>query len=69
VLALLFAASEPSKVPWFIAGGLLAVYAVVLAGIGLRRPDFPSSDRSARGVMALSLVLIMIAIAMAIITG
>ncbi len=69
MLAVLFAATEPSKVPFYIAGGLLAVWAVVLAGIGLSRPEFPYSDRGARGVMALSFVLIVIAIGAGVISG
>jgi hypothetical protein len=69
VLTLLLAAGEPSKVPFYIAGGALALYAVVLAGIGLTRPEFPYSERGARGVMALSFVIVVIAIAMAIVTS
>jgi len=68
VLSVLFAAAEPSKVPFYIAGGLLAVWAFVLAGIGLTQPEFPYSDRGARGLMALSFVLIVIAIAAGILT-
>lgn len=65
---LLLAASVPSKVPFFIAGGVLALWAVVLAGIGLRQPDFPYSNRGARGVIALSFVLVAIAMAAGILT-
>jgi hypothetical protein len=69
VLSLLLAASEPSKVPFYIAGGALAVWAVVLAGIGLTRPSFPYSDRGARGVISISFVLFALAVAMAIVTS
>jgi hypothetical protein len=68
VLAVLFAAAEPSKVPFYIAGGVLAVYAVVLAGIGLTQPEFPFSVRGERAVIAVSFVLIVIAIAAGILT-
>jgi hypothetical protein len=68
VSVLLLAAAEPSKVPFFIAGGALAVWAVVLAGIGLTQPEFPYSDRGARGVIALSLLLVLIAMAAGILT-
>jgi hypothetical protein len=68
VLAVLFAAAEPSKVPFYIAGGVLAVYAVVLAGIGLTQPEFPFSVRGQRAVIAVSFVLIVIAIASGILT-
>jgi hypothetical protein len=68
VLAVLFAAAEPSKVPFYIAGGALAVYAVVLAGIGLTQPEFPFSVRGQRAVIAVSFVLIVIAILAGVLT-
>jgi hypothetical protein len=68
VLAALFAATVPSKVPFYIAGGLLALWAVVLAAIGLTQPTFPYNDRGARGVMLLSFVLIVIAIGAGVLT-
>jgi hypothetical protein len=69
VFLLHLATSEPSKVPWYIAGLVLAGWAVVLAVVGLRRPAFPGSQRGERGVIAISLVLVVIAVAMAIVTG
>jgi hypothetical protein len=69
VLAVVFAASEPSKVPWYIAGGVLALYAVVLAAIGLRRPEFPSGAAGQRLVMLVSFALVVIAIGSAILSG
>ena len=54
----LLAATEPSHVAWYIAGGVLALWAVTLSGIGLKRPDFPGNDRGARLVMLVSLVLV-----------
>ncbi len=69
MLTTLLAAAEPSKVPFYFAGGALAVWAVVLAGIGLTRPEFPYGPRGQRGVMAFSFVLVVIAIAMAIATS
>jgi len=69
VLAVVLAASSPSKVPWYIAGSVLAIYAVILAAIGLRRPDFPNGARAQRAVVALSAVLAAIAIGAAILTG
>ena len=69
MLSVLVAASEPSKVPFYFAGGALAAWAVVLSWIGLTRPEFPFGDRGARGVMAISLLLAAIAIGMAIATS
>jgi hypothetical protein len=69
VLTLLIAASEPSKVPFYLAGAGLAVWAVILAAVGLTRPSFPYNNRGARAVMGVSVVLVVIAIAMAIATS
>ena len=66
---LLLAASEPSKVPFYIAGGVLALWAVVLAAIGLRQPTFPGGTGGQRGVITISLVLVVIAIGAAILTS
>lgn len=68
MLSALIAAAEPSKVPFYIAGAVLASWAVVLAWIGLTRPSFPFNVRGQRGVIAISLLLALLAIAMAIVT-
>jgi trimethylamine:corrinoid methyltransferase-like protein len=68
MLSFLIAAAEPSKAPFYIAGAVLSLWAVVLAGIGLTQPEFPGSERGARGVMTISLVLIVIVIASGILT-
>jgi hypothetical protein len=69
VLAIVLVAAETSKVPWFIAGGVLALYAVILAAIGLRNPEFPFNLRGQRLVILVSFVLVVIAIGAAISTG
>ncbi len=61
-------AAEPSKVPFYFAGGALAIYAVVLAAIGINRPAFPGGAGGARAVMGLSFVIVLLAIAMAVVT-
>jgi hypothetical protein len=69
VITLLLAAGEPSKVPFYIAGGLLVIWALALAGVGLTRPAFPNNERGARGVMLVSVLLMLLAMAMAVITS
>ena len=69
MLTTLIAASEPSHVPFFIAGGALAVWAVVLSWVGLTRPEFPFAAAGQRAVMGISFVLAVVAIAMAIVTS
>jgi hypothetical protein len=61
--------AEPSKTAFYLCGGLLAAWAVVLGFIGLRSPDFPGSVSASRGVMAISAVLMVAAMANAVITA
>ena len=68
-MSLLLAASESSKVPFYICGGALALWAVALAGIGLSRPEFPHNAAGQRGVVGISFVLIVVAIGAAILTS
>jgi hypothetical protein len=58
-----------SKVPFYVAGGVLAAWAVVLAGLGLSRPSFPGGSGGARAVMTISFVLMVVTMAMAIHTS
>jgi hypothetical protein len=69
VTTLILAAGEPSKVPFYIAGGLLVVWALGLAVVGLTRPAFPYSERGARLVMLGSFVLMILAMGMAVLTS
>ena len=65
---MLFAAA-PSKVPFYIAGGLLAAWAVLLALYSLRHPSFPSSKGGRRGVIGVSFLLVLGATSMAVVTA
>jgi len=63
-------AAEKSKVPFYIAGGVLVVWALTLSlGIGLRRPDFPSSLAGQRAIVAVTAVLVVGAISTAVLTS
>lgn len=63
-------AAEKSKVPFYIAGGLLVAWALIVSlGIGLRRPDFPQTAGQQRAVMAVSIVLMLAAVSTAVITS
>ncbi|MDX6688689.1 MAG: hypothetical protein QOG15_146 [Solirubrobacteraceae bacterium] len=57
---------EKSEVPFFIAGGLWAAFAVAISVVGFTRPDFPTSPVAARGVMTAGGVLMVAAVSMAI---
>jgi plastocyanin len=63
-------AAEKSKVPFYIAGGVLVVWALVLSlGIGLRRPEFPGSLAGQRAVVAVTAVLVLGAVSTAVLTA
>jgi hypothetical protein len=69
MLTVLAVIAEPSKVPFYIAGGLLAVWAVALSAVGLTRPSFPFGLVGQRAIMLVSLVLAVAAVATAIATS
>ena len=50
---------EKSELPFFVAGGLLALFAISISVIGFKRPDFPGNAGAARGVMALSVTIVL----------
>jgi len=63
-------AAEKSKVPFYIAGGALVLWALILALVlGMRKPEFPGSLRGQRIVMAVSIVLVLGAVSTAVITS
>jgi hypothetical protein len=69
LLVLAAAEEHTSKTAFYLLGGLLTVYAVALSAVGLSRADFPSSPGVAKGIMALSVVLMAGAMVGAIITA
>jgi plastocyanin len=62
-------AAAPSKVPYYIAGGLLALWAVLLAVWGISHRDFPGSHAKGRLVMFTSFVLVVATMVSAVLTG
>jgi hypothetical protein len=68
-LAAVEEAEEPSKTLFYVLGGLLAVFAVAVASLGIVREDFPASRGAARGVMALAAVLVLSTMASAVLTS
>jgi hypothetical protein len=69
LLSLAAEEAEPSKTAFYIGGGLLAGWAVVLGAIGMTQPEFPSSEGAARGVMGISVVLTLVAVVTILITA
>jgi hypothetical protein len=48
-----------SKAPFYIMGGLLVCWALILSlGLGLRKPDFPGNLQGQRVVIGITAVLV-----------
>jgi plastocyanin len=63
-------AEGKSKVPFFVAGGLLVAWALFVSlGLGLRNPDFPGNLGGQRIVSAITAVLVIAAAATAIVVS
>jgi plastocyanin len=62
-------AAAPSKVPFYIAGGLLVVWAVFLAAWGISHAEFPGSSGRARLIMLTSFLLVAATMTAAVVTS
>jgi plastocyanin len=62
-------AAEKSKVPFYIAGGLLVAWALIASLVLGRRGDFPSTIQGQRGVIAITVVLVLAAVSTAVLTA
>ncbi len=61
---------ETSKTAFYVAGGVLAVFAVIVAAIGIRGHEtFPPTRGAARAVMGLAAILVAATMAAAVLTG
>jgi hypothetical protein len=72
VLATVLAAAEgaePSKTAYYILGGCLAVWAVLVGSIGIARPQLAAAVGASRGIIALTLLLVVATMAAAVLTG
>jgi hypothetical protein len=63
------AEAEPNKTPFYILGSLAAVWAIVLFAVGMRSASFPDSPRAMRGVIAISVVLVVAAMSSSVLTS
>jgi hypothetical protein len=62
--------AEPSKTPFYIAGGLLVLFAIVMSVIGTRGAErFPGSKGTRNAICALAALLVAATMATAVITG
>jgi hypothetical protein len=61
---------ETSKTAYYVAGGVLAVFAVIISAIGIRGHEtFPGGKGGRNGVIALAALLVAATMASAILTG
>ena len=61
---------EASKTAYYIAGAVLAGFAVLISVIGIaRHATFPASKGARNGVMLLAAVLVAVTMASAVLTG
>jgi hypothetical protein len=61
---------EASKTPYYVAGGVLAGFAVLISVIGIaRHATFPASKGARNGVILVAAVLVAATMATAVATG
>src|SRR3954454_24509840 len=58
-----------SKTPFYVAGGIAALWAVLVSAFGISRPDWPGSKAGRTGVIGVSFVIVVAAMATAVITA
>ena len=63
------AGAETSKTPFYVAGGVLTLFAVLVAALGIVRHDFPASRGALGAVMAIGLALVAATMVTSVLTG
>jgi plastocyanin len=62
--------AEKSKTPFYIAGGILVGWALLISmAIGMRRPNFPNGPSQQRLVMAVTVLLVLATVSSAVIVS
>jgi hypothetical protein len=69
MLAAEAAEKESSHTAFYVAGGALTAWALVVAALGIGRPDFPANPGGRAAVIALSVILVAAATSTAVITA
>jgi hypothetical protein len=69
LLTVIAAAEESSETPFFIAGIVLVIFALLISALGFTRPEFPGSESRARGVIGLGAVLVLLTMAMIVVVS
>jgi hypothetical protein len=63
------AEEEPSKTAFYVLGLVAAAWAIVLFAVGMRSASFPGSPGAQRGVIAISVLVVLGAMASAVLTA
>ena len=63
------AEEETSKTLFYVLGGAAAVWAIVLFAVGMRSPSFPGSPGAQRGVIVVSVLVVVAAMASSVLTA
>jgi hypothetical protein len=63
------AEEETSKTAFYVLGGVAAVWAIILFAVGMRSATFPASAGAQRGVIAISALVVIGAMASAVLTS
>jgi hypothetical protein len=63
------AEEETSKTAFYVLGSVAAVWAIVLFAVGMRSESFPGSRAAQRGVIAISVLVVIGAMASAVLTS
>jgi hypothetical protein len=69
-LLVLASAEATSKTPFYIAGGALVVFAILISALGISRAQtFPASGGARAAVVGVAALLVAAAMATAVLTG
>ena len=63
------AEEETSKTAFYVLGGAAAAWAIVLFALGMRSESFPGSRAAQRGVIAISVLVVLGAMVSAVLTS
>ena len=63
------AEEESSKTAFYVLGGAAAAWAIVLFALGMRSESFPGSRAAQRGVIAISVLVVLGAMVSSVLTS
>ena len=61
--------AEASKTPFYLAGGLLTLFAVLVGALGVVKHDFPSSKGASTAVLGVGVLLVVATMVTTVLTS